>query len=173
MRRREEYSMKIAIIGTRNPSTEMASLCHKICTSFRDMGWELVTGNADGIDSIARDVWNEQFPERVTLVLPWPSYNRNRAHKKNRIVVYRNQRGWAESVIKHHPRGAWLKPGAFKLHARNYGIVEMSDIVVAFPNDGREGGGTGQGIRVARALGRELFVMPGNINKLRDFYKSI
>lgn len=165
--------IRLAIIGTRHTSQMMAGLCRKVATAFRELGCELVTGNAVGIDSIARDVWNELYPERVILVLPWEGYNADRIHPANRVVIYRNQREWTDSVTRLHPAGKALKSGAFKLHARNYGIVEMAEAVVAFPNDGKKGGGTGQGIRVARALGKPLFVLPGDLVALREYYQGL
>ncbi len=165
--------MRVAIIGTRQPSAETAALCCKVARAFCDLACELVTGNADGIDSIARDVWNKCYPERVALVLPWPSYNRHLVHPKNLVVVYQGQQAWADSVCQYHPASDCLRPGAFKLHARNYGTMEMADAVIAFPKDGKESGGTGQGIRVARALRKPLFVLPGDLERLRDFYRSL
>ena len=164
--------MRIAIIGTRRPPPDAAGLCRKISIAFRDAGWELVTGNARGIDSIARDVWNETCPERVTLVLPWPDYNQDKIHPANRVIVYRNQGTWFASVGLYHPAFARLPAYAVKLHARNYGIVKMADVVIAFPDDGRENGGTGQGIRVGRALKKELFVLPGDLERLRRFFSG-
>lgn len=162
----------LAITGTRYPSSEMTELCRKVAVAFRALGWGLVTGNAKGIDSVARDAWNEKFPERVTLVLPWPDYNRDRIHPANKVLVYHNQRKWYASVEQYHPAPGRLSDYAVKLHARNYGIVELADVVVAFPNDGKEGGGTGQGIRVARGLGKKLFVLPGDLDRLRQFYRQ-
>lgn len=164
--------MRVAIIGTRQPTADMAGLCRKVSIAFRDIGWELVTGNAKGIDSIARDAWNETCPERVTLVLPWPEYNRDKIHPANKIVVFDNQMDWLLSVKLYHPAYAQLSEAEIKLHARNYGIIFHADVVIAFPNDGKESGGTGQGIRVARALGKKLFVLPGDLDTLRSFWRK-
>lgn len=171
--REETITKRIAIIGTRQPSLEMAVLCKKIAVAFRDLNCGLVTGNADGIDSIAQRVWNEIHRERVTLVLPWPNFNNQHVYGGNRLVYYKGQPEWAASVTRYHPAPDRLSEAVFKLHARNYGIVEMADAVIAFPRDGREGGGTGQGIRVARALGKPLFVLPGDLERLRGFYRSL
>ena len=164
--------MRFAIIGTRRPTAEAAGLCRKISAAFRDAGWELVTGNADGIDGIARDTWNETYPERVTLVLPWAGYNRDKIHPANKIVVFNGQPDWLLSVKLYHPAYARLSEAEVKLHARNYGIVVSADVVIAFPKDGTESGGTGQGIRVAKALGKLLYVLPGDLESLRRFYKE-
>lgn len=164
--------MYVAIIGTRKPSAETANLCRKVSVAFRDIDWKLVTGNANGIDSIARDVWNKTCPEQVTLVLPWPEYNRGKVHPANRVVVYSGQGKWYESVRQYHPAFDRLADYEVKLHARNYGVVELADVVIAFPGDGKEGGGTGQGIRVARALGKKLFVLPDDLDALRSFWRK-
>lgn len=166
-------STRVAIIGTRQPTAELRSLCRNVAAAFRDLGCHLVTGNADGIDGIAVDIWNRLFPERVTLVLPWPNYNRHRIHPQNSVIVFRDQREWAESVVRYHPTGRHLSIGAFRLHARIYGIVEMADAVIAFPYDGRESGGTGQGIRIARQMGKPLFVLPGDLDALRKYYQRL
>lgn len=163
--------MRVAIIGTRQPSVNVVELCRKISVAFRDAGHELITGNADGIDGIARDVWNETHPERTTLVLPWAGYNRDKIHPANKIVVFNGQPDWLLSVKLYHPAYARLSEAEIKLHARNYGIIFRADVVVAFPRDGRESGGTGQGIRVAKVLGKPLYVLPGDLESLRMFYK--
>jgi len=163
-------SSRIAVIGTRRPTEETAGLCRKISAAFRDAGWELVTGNAQGIDSIARNTWSETRPERVTLVLPWASYNRDKAHPANKVLVFDSHPDWLASVKLYHPAYEQLSETETKLHARNYGIIFCSDVVVAFPKDEKESGGTGQGIRVARALGKRLFILPKDIEALRCFY---
>lgn len=163
-------SSRIAVIGTRRPTEETAGLCRKISAAFRDAGWELVTGNAQGIDSIARNTWNETRPERVTLVLPWAGYNRDKIHPANKVLVLDSHPDWLASVKLYHPAYERLSETETKLHARNYGIIFCSDVVVAFPKDGKESGGTGQGIRVARALGKRLFVLPEDLEVLRRYY---
>lgn len=146
--------MVLAVIGTREPAPEVVSLCERICVAFRDLGLSLVTGNAMGIDGIARDIWNESAPEMVTLVLPWPGYNSKLIHPRNHIIVYDGQEAWKDSVKKYHPAAGRLSSGVFKLHARNFGIIEAADIVIAFPSNKPGGGGTGQGIRIARGMNK-------------------
>ncbi|AOQ24656.1 hypothetical protein MTAT_20010 [Moorella thermoacetica] len=162
--------MVIAVIGTRKPAPEVVSLCERICVAFRDLGCSLVTGNAMGIDGIARDVWNERAPERVTLILPWAGYNRQFIRPQNHVVVFENQKAWKDSVRKYHPAAGRLSVGGFKLHARNFGIIEAADVVIAFPSNKPGGGGTGQGIRIARDMGKPLFILPQDLKALRQFY---
>lgn len=162
MRSRRPVGSTVAVIGTRSPSAEATAACIAICRALVAAGYSLATGNAGGIDSIARDVWNETAPEKVTLVLPWPDYNRDKIHPRNNTLVYRGQPDWAKSVSEYHPFPGRLSEAAFKLHARNYGIVSIAGAVVAFPSDGLKAGGTGQGIRIAEALGKPLLIWPWN-----------
>ncbi len=149
----------IAVIGSKNPTAEMAAACKELCRTLVAQGHRLVTGNADGIDSLAASIWNELAPEKVTLVLPWLGFNRSKIRPGNRIIVFSNQPEWAESVYCYHPAPDRLSRGMFKLHARNYGIISLADRVFAFPlRPG--GGGTGQGIRIAVGLGKPLLVWP-------------
>ena len=134
---------QVAIVGTREPSPAQQDLCVRISRAFRDLGMELVTGAAQGIDALAASVWNEVCPERVTLVLPWAGYNQDVLVAGNRVLVYSDQKEWADSV---------------------------REFVIAFPKDGKVVGGTGQTIRVARALGKRTFVLPGDLENLRSFY---
>ena len=79
-----------------------------------------------------------------------------------------------ESVRAYHPAPGRLKESMVKLHARNYGIVEIADAVVALPRITRYGmGGTGQGIRIAQALGKRLFVLPEDLEALRNYYREL
>mgnify|MGYP001248594206 CR=1 FL=1 len=105
------------------------------------------------------------------MFLPWPSYNRDKVAVENKVVVYNGQAAWRESVKKYHPAAGKLTPAVFKLHARNYGIVEAADMIVAFPRADRRGG-TEQGIRIAQALGRLLYILPGDLEKLQETIKT-
>lgn len=78
----------VAIVGTRNPCTKTSELCTIVSTIMCKLGFGLVTGNAEGVDSIATSIWNKLYPERITLVLPWHSYNKNFIHPKNNLVVF-------------------------------------------------------------------------------------
>lgn len=148
--------MFYAVIGTRSPSPHAAEKCRQICRKLASEGHSLITGNAVGIDSIARDIWNETAPDKVTLVLPWPGYNKDRIHRANKVIVYAGQPEWTASVDRYHPAPDRLTPVVRKLHARNYGIIVNADVVIAFPSS--RGGGTAQGIRIAKALRKELYV---------------
>ncbi|GEM_PF-2896550 len=154
---------RIAFIGTR----DLEAVPHEALEAFRQAalaaaraGATVVTGAAPGADQLAATL-AISLGGRVHLVLPWETYERAwtrwaLAHPGVTRTVYDpvEHAAWTESVFTHHPAGRRLAHGALALHARNYGIVSGSDLVVALPKDpaGRQGG-TAQGLRIARALG--------------------
>ena len=144
-------SGRIGIIGTREPDTQQIVLCKELTKILVAAGFEIATGNADGIDSISMS----ESPSKCHVFLPWKDYNPQyvASYKPASVTVYDPEihQEWAKSVRKYHPNSQNLTQGAFKLHARNYGIIAPCIGVIAFPNAGN-GGGTAQGIRITRAL---------------------
>lgn len=142
----------VAIIGTRAPDIEQAVLARALANSLsRDYKVMISTGGALGIDHEAME---STEPGRLLVYLPWIPYNVNVIPHHARTIVYNPKihSKWTESVSLYHPSPERLSKGAINLMARNYGIVEHANLVVAFPNETGEGG-TGQGIRIAKALG--------------------
>lgn len=142
--------IKVAIIGTREPDDIQARLAAYAARALSEQfHCTISTGGAFGIDQIAM----ENTVGDLIVYLPWPSYNRNIIPTTCTKVIYNSKihQTWDASVFEHHPAPGHLSPGAFLLHARNYGIIEGAKLVLAFPDERGEGG-TGQGIRVARAM---------------------
>lgn len=94
---------------------------------------------------------------RLVVYLPWMAYNSALVPTEARRIIYTPllHEEWRRSVELYHPRVGSLTRGSYALHARNYGIIEGSVLVLAFP-DPTGDGGTGQGVRVAKALGVPL-----------------
>jgi len=153
----------VAVIGSRTPTKEQTKSCIHFVEGLVSKGYGIITGCADGIDSIAMGVVNSIDPSLLFVVLPWASYNNHYIHKDNKTLTYDNKIHslWAESVSKYHPYAHRLTQGAYALHARNYGIVINSVAVVAYPHRKTGGGGTGQGMRIARHLNKILKINPG------------
>jgi len=151
---------KIAIIGTRNPSQRQLVLAAAAARKFSFLDYVIATGAAMGIDHAAM---LNATPKNLRVYLPWYSYNsgiipRDCTHK----IVYDElvHLDWRDSVIQYHPNPSFLTQGAFKLHARNFGIIEGSCLVCAFPQEDGNGG-TRQGIRIATGLGiKVVTVLP-------------
>jgi len=151
---------KIAIIGSREP-TKIQELFASATTGISlKLGYNIATGmSPKGIDYIAvlTCVKNKKT-DRLYLYLPWSNFSRNLIPEGAHIIVYNRQKDWTESVYKYHPNIPSLSEGAFKLHARNYGIVEGCTAIVACPSYKPGYGGTGQGMRIAGGLGIPLFI---------------
>lgn len=152
---------QVAIVGTRSPDeSQIRAASMLACTLSRDHGIQVSTGGQPkGIDGI---VMRHVAPvEKLKVVLPWPNAWQNvipqgclvEAFDQNDIKFSE----WVNSVRTHHPAPDRLTAEAFCLHARNYGIVWDRDLVIAFPDSSGEGG-TGQAIRVSRALGIPVIV---------------
>lgn len=128
----------------------------------------LHTGAAPGADQVAAEIALRLGAE-VFLALPkgdheaeWISQMRYQFGGKVQIRVYNPHQdaAWLTSVTKYHPYYQ-RKPELLTtdrrhqfigcLHARNWGILmeHRVDAVIALPNSAPDGGGTGQGIRIA------------------------
>jgi len=157
--------MRIAIIGTRNPNHYQTVVARAVTSTLtQHPNVEIVTGGAEGVDSIAINAcYMAGAMNKLHLYLPWRNflksdYNLSESH----VIVYNAElhKEWLDTVFKHHPAPERLSPAARKLHARNAGIILASDFVVAIPSDALGGGGTGQGIRLAQAYGVPCLTVP-------------
>jgi hypothetical protein len=145
----------IAIIGTREPDIQQARSAWLLARTLTKMGYGVTTGAADGIDTRAME---GSYPDHLHVFLPWNTYNCNKVPEGAEITVYNPKvhLDWTASVKKYHPAFNRLRHGPIALHARNFGIIEPSIAVAAFPDE-KGGGGTAQGIRIAKDLGKPVF----------------
>jgi hypothetical protein len=144
--------LTVGIVGTRDPDDNQAMLArHSADTLSSVYKCGITTGGADGIDLAAM---LGTAPGHLTVYLPWESYKWDTipAHAKRVVAHPQLHATWFESVDLYHPAPERIGRGVRALHARNYGIVEHDDLLLAFPNH-TGGGGTGQTIRIAKALG--------------------
>lgn len=158
--------MRIAVIGTREPNQFQIDLCRSVVEIEAHIH-TIVSGGANGIDNLALTTAESVRPGSTLIFLPWSGYNTAElSHLTGQKTVYTPgvHKAWADSVNKYHPAAKRLSQGAFKLHARNYGIIDVADVVLAFPSFG--GGGTAQGMRIAQDLKKPLYVFyPNDIDK--------
>jgi hypothetical protein len=124
------------------------------------------TGASRGCDQVATRTALEAGGT-VTLVLPWAGFEKrwvNRMREKHdarcklEVLDPETHLTWLQSVRRYRRSGEDLTPTKSKLYARVYGIVEPCEIVMAMPLQS-ERGGTGQGMRIARALGKVVVDM--------------
>jgi DNA recombination-mediator protein A len=148
--------MKIAIIGTREPSEDQRVQALRNAQKFSGEGHTIATGGAHGIDHVAMRGCE---PGKLQVYLPWLKYNEGIIPDHAERIVYNPalHQEWMASVDKYHPDPDALSRGARFLMARNYGIILGCELVLAYPKHGHLGG-TGQGIRIARGLGIEVKV---------------
>lgn len=143
----------VAIIGTRAPDklqTQYAAALASELSYRHDV--TIATGGAFGIDQAAM---TGAKLDRLMVYLPWRSYNQSIVPWTVATIVVADPAqhpAWFASVDQYHPNPSALTRGTRALHARNFGIVQDRTLVLAFPND-QGGGGTGQGIRIAKGLG--------------------
>ena len=120
------------------------------------------TGASTGCDQIATQAALE-VGGVVELVLPWTRFEtvwiqemRRKYPGRCQVEVFDRARDahWLDSVARYarpdEPVVGWRTQ---RLYARVFGIVEPAEIVLAMPLV-TERGGTGQGMRIARAMGK-------------------
>jgi hypothetical protein len=127
--------------------TEIARLAHQ-------RGWRLRSGAAQGADQ----AFAAGCPGAETY-LPWPTYELDALRQLEtwpfRILPQPCAQA-VEQVDRYHPAADHLTQGARKLHARNHHIImgrKLDDpvkAVIAWTPGGRESGGTGGAMRIAR-----------------------
>ncbi len=166
--------MRIAIVGTRAPRDEMYNLLKEWARIITAKGHIVTTGAADGCDDAAMQGAD---PSKLHVFLPWATYNRNRVPIGAQITVYNPvlHPKWGASVHKYHPAALALSRGPFALHARNYGIVEYVNAVIALPKSLSDLGGTGQAVRISLGEGIKLFnlLSPGVLEECAVWIDSI
>lgn len=149
-------------IGSRKTPKDVLKLMEKVARWLQQEGWILRTGACQGADqAFAKGaLGGPYFP--VELYIPWNGYEENftnNASKRGAIVktLKQDDEKAFESVNKYHPTTKKLGAAARKLHARNWLIMKDAKFVICWTPDGKETGGTGQGLRIARDLGIPVF----------------
>lgn len=157
----------IACIGSRVLFPEERELCFNIGKSLVQKGYGIKSGNAIGADQSYVAGANSVNPQLVYLYLPYPKYNREKIVPGN-YFLDKPDPGWFKIAAKYHPYWNGLGQGKRKLHARNVGIVDAVEYVIAFPNK-EGGGGTVMGMRVAIGNGIKVYnLREGGIDCLRE-----
>lgn len=154
-----------AAIGTRKLSLAQKTLCKKIGAYLAAKGCILHTGAAQGADQTYAE---GAFSKRgvVHLHLPWRAYEEGWITGMSSLygdavqvdVLEEDDDAAFGSVTALHPAPERLSRGGMALHARNHRIISPKiigtdeiDFVIALPSI--SGGGTMQGIRLARQAG--------------------
>jgi hypothetical protein len=167
--------MNYAGIGSRQTPPDIIKIMEDIATLMAIDGHICNTGAARGADQAFANGANK-VRGPIELFLPWGNYEAAwvaTLHNKNITVFHDKTRiKAAESVHKYHPGAAKLTQGAFKLHARNYLIIEGCRLIICWTVGGQPTGGTGQAIRLSTALGIPVMNL-GNPETLARFIERI
>ena len=141
-------------IGSRATPGAVLENMTVIATWLARRGWHLNTGGAIGADT----AFAAGAPGWRTLFLPWPGYRGHAGPDCHSLSPDRINRCIAIAASL-HPAWHRCSLAARKLHARNVQIVlgtnaaSPTNAVVCWTRGGAVTGGTGLGIRIARAHG--------------------
>lgn len=155
----------IACIGSRVLFPDEKELCFNIGKSLVQKGYCIKSGNAIGADQSYASGANSVNPQSVYIYLPYPKYNRDKIVPGNYFMENPNPE-WFNVAAFYHSNWGSLSQGIRKLHARNVGIVDGVEFVIAFPNQ-QGGGGTGMGMRIAAANGITVYNLRDDKNCLK------
>ncbi len=141
-------------IGSRETPADVQKGMTTIAQKLRVRGFVLRSGAAFGADAAFEAGSTEHFSD---IYLPWKGYN---DHKS---LAFTQTREAIDIAATYHPNWDACTLGARKLHARNTHIMLGADcdtpveFVICWTKNGKDAGGTGQAIRIARALAIPVF----------------
>lgn len=160
--------MNYAGIGARSLKPEQQLIVTKVATYLAKKGYTVHSGAADGVDQWFSNA-AMQAGGKLVLHVPWKKHSleyREAIPEAQQHLVeirilqadrpHRDTEAFA-SVDQYHPAPDKLSWSARCLHARNYRILVPDDpvqFVVAYPSPW--GGGTMQGVRIAKSLNKRF-----------------
>lgn len=149
----------IACIGSRETPQIVLDWMIETGRKLVTAGYEIRSGNAPGADQAWAAGGNTVDPTKVTLCLPWDSFETTAIHGHNVVqVIKTKQQRYFDAVKDTHPRFGQLSTAAILLHARNAMIVDGVHCVLGSLNPGKPGGGgTGGAFRMAQRQGIVTF----------------
>lgn len=139
--------MRYAGIGSRQTPADVLQLMSRVAGIFARRSWMLHTGGAEGADA-ASEAGARAAGGAVAVFV---------AHDVQRSKMPDLFDALMATVDRYHPAPHALTPFARRLHARNAQIIlgarltDPVDFVLCWTPGARGAGGTGQGIRIARA----------------------
>lgn len=169
--------MIYAGIGSRQTPRDILAIMENFARNMALCGNILSTVGADGADAAFMRGAYSVTDSQANIYLPWSSYSHSGSISSNWTVRRSVCREALALARKHHPAWSKCSPPAKDLHARNGYVILGPDLstpvsfVVAWTEGGRGGGGTGQGLRIARAYGIPTLDLGScTENQLYEFY---
>ena len=164
-------------IGSRETPADilalMAEIAEGLDVNFKRY-WTLRSGGAEGADAAF-----ESKAGNKDIFLPWEGFNGRSA--KNYGYSTGSSLGAQLLAEAFHPNWAACSEGARKLHSRNIHQILGSDLntpvsmVICWTKDGKQGGGTGQALRIAKHMKIPIFdlALNGTVEKLLQFVTEL
>lgn len=170
--------MKVyAGIGSRETPDPILELMTQTSRRLSHKGWLLRSGGAEGADSAF-----EFGADEYEIFLPWSGYNGRSGYGVGEILPDPDRAAQIEHIAaQHHPAWSRLTRGGRALHCRNVTIILGRDLdqparfVIAWTPEGKGGGGTGQGLRIAQAHDIPIFDLgqPDAFDRLKTFVNPV
>jgi hypothetical protein len=165
--------MIYAGIGARATPQEALARMERIGERLAREGWLLRSGAATGADS-AFERGADCAGGRKEIFIPWNGFERRRKNDHGIILAPALQKAPEAMAMaeRFHPNWAGLSHGARLLQARNVhqilgaGLDCPVDLVICWTEQGMIRGGTGQALRVAKAV--NIPVLNLGTRRLRD-----
>jgi hypothetical protein len=153
-------SYAYAGIGSRMAPYAVQTQCSDLAQALSEIGWTLRSGGAKGAD-VAFEA--PLLDTQKEIFLPWPGFSslHRKAASTDKLIAENPQFVRCLEITRaHHPTPSKLGENSMLLHSRNACQVmgwdlspaSYSKFVVCWTSDGKASGGTGQAIRIAKAL---------------------
>lgn len=169
-------------IGSRETPDHVCNQMTKIATFLETKGFVLNSGGAPKADH-AFEIGVEK-PENKNIFVPW--YNFNDTGSAGKIISPTTCHNYLEMerISKHfHPAWFRLKDAAQKLMIRNVPQVlgrklapeSYVKFVIAWTKDGKDTGGTGQALRIAKHYNIPIYNLfnPTDVTALGEYLRSL
>lgn len=145
-------------VGSRDTPQDILDLIEKISAFLREQGYTLRSGGADGADS----AFEKGAGEQKEIFLPWPKFNNNKSTYDGDNWKYKKIH--LKLAKEFHPSFEQLTVQIKKLMVRNSAQIIgkdtediPSDFVICYTKDGKDSGGTGQALRIARSMNIPIY----------------
>lgn len=152
--------MYYAGIGSRETPSNILSLMTNIAGWMESQGWVLRSGGAKGADTaFEMGVKNLNM---MQIFVPWKGFSRSKHHCFAWLSPDIEAKAYGLAA-QYHPNWDACSFGAKALHARNMAQIlgpELdipADMVICWTPNASGKGGTGQALRIARALEIPVF----------------
>lgn len=143
----------VSVVGTRTPDTYGKNITYSISSDLSDMGFCIVSGMADGVDSIAHKAAIDKNEYTVAVVGCGPDI----IYPKENMYIYEHilKNGM---IISEYPPGT--KPDRFRFPERNKIIAALSHCTIV--TEANIKSGSLITANLALKYKNELFAVPGN-----------